>query len=87
MYFSIKTILAATLSLNPVSQAYLTQNRPVTLSSLRHCLTSGPTCTDGVFDTTNDCSAYAHTNEELNPWININLVQSSTIASVFLLSQ
>jgi hypothetical protein len=86
MYFSIKTILAATLSLNPVSQAYLTQSRPVTLSSLRHCPNTGQ-CTDGVFDTTNDCPAYAHTNEELNPWININLVQSSTIASVFLLSQ
>jgi hypothetical protein len=69
-----------------VSKAYLTQGRPVTQSSYL-CASGSSLLTDGIFATTNDCSAQAHTNPELNPWMNINLAQSSTIASVFLIAK
>ena len=82
---SIKTIIAS-LSVIPVSKAYLTQGKPVYQSSYL-CASGSSLLTDGIFATTNDCSGQAHTNQELNPWMNINLTQSSTIVSVFLLAQ
>ena len=78
----LKTFVAATLSVIPISQAYLTQGRPVTMSSL-YCGSSAK-LTDNTYPLATDCNIYAHTNQDNNPWMNIQLAQSSTITSVYL---
>ena len=82
----LKTFVAATLSVIPISQAYLTQGRPVTMSSF-HCGDKSATLTDNTYPLATDCNIYAHTNQDDNPWMNIQLAQSSTIASVYLVNE
>ena len=88
MFYLLKTFVAATISVITTSQAYLTQSMPVTMSSFYPgCGTSAHRLTDNIFPLVSACSSYAHTNYEENPWMNIQLAQSSTIASVYLVNE
>ena len=77
MFFKLKEFFTVILLVIPISRAYLTQDRPVTMSSL---YIRASLLTDGVIDLLG-----ASTQSTPNPWMNIELVQSTTIAVVILL--
>ena len=70
MFYLLKTFVPATLSAIPISQAYLTQGRPVTMSSF-YCGDNGALLTDNTYPLATACSNYAHTNIMTDPWMNI----------------
>ena len=70
MIYSLTTFVTVTLSVIPTSQAYLTQGMPVTMSSF-YCGDDSAMLTDNTFPLATDCSIYAHTNFQDNPWMNI----------------
>jgi hypothetical protein len=61
---SLTKFVVAMLAAVPIATAYLTQDMQVTQSSYNHnnCTKPKPPLTDGVFDTSNRCEAFAHTD-------------------------
>ena len=70
MIYLLKTFVTATISVIPTIQAYLTQGRPVTMSSF-FCGDKSAKLTDNTYPLASDCNIYAHTNQDDNPWMNI----------------
>ena len=66
MTYLLKAFTVAILCSMPVTQAYLTQGKPVTVSSLL-----SPNLSSYLTDGLIDINRFAHTLYEANPWMNI----------------
>jgi hypothetical protein len=71
MFCKLKLFVAVILTVIPAIRAYLTQGRPLTMSSRFGGSFYDKVITDNRLDTVDSPENYAGTNNETNPWINI----------------